>query len=116
MIVIVYGNADTANGKTFFCSEAFIENKIVIAEAHNLDFENYKFKKNHNYFLIVDDLFSLPRNILEIAVDIVHYMRFEDSVVFGRSYFKKKKCNRCLDVTFFLSQKKCKCGGVYSYF
>jgi hypothetical protein len=115
MIVIVYGNADTAIGKTSFCSEAYIENKVVIEEAHKLDFENYKFKKNYNYFLIVDDLFSLPRNILEIAVDIVNCTLFEDSF-FGYSYYRMKKCVCCGNVTYFNIKHLCKCGGVYSYF
>ena len=115
MIVIVYGNADTANGKTSFCSSCHVENKVVIEEAHNLDFENYKFKKNHNYFLIVDDLFSLPRNILEIAVDIVHCILFEDSS-FGYLYYRMKKCVCCGNVTYFNIIEFCKCGGVYSYF
>jgi len=54
MINIVYGEAHS--GKTYYSSNFNVLNKVILDEAHNIDFKNYVFKKDINYFIVVQDL------------------------------------------------------------
>lgn len=70
MIIIVHGVP--GSGKNYYVDRFISKDKIVIDEAHNFDFKNYKFLDNKDYFLIVQHLQLLTKSIRNKADLFVH--------------------------------------------
>ena len=70
MIVIVYGAP--GSGKNYYVDNFISKDKIVIDEAHNHNFKNYKFLDNKDYFIIVQNLILLEKNVRDKADLFVH--------------------------------------------
>ncbi len=70
MLVIVYG--EPSSGKNYYVDNFISKDKIVIDEAHNHDFKNYKFLNNKDYFLIVQNLNLLEKYVRDKADLFVH--------------------------------------------
>lgn len=89
MIVFVYGSPHS--GKSYYVNNFISKDKVVIDEAHNFDFTNYKFFKKNDYFIIVQDLILLESSIKNKA-DLFVLCEFvkTDS---ASGYFTSKKYN-----------------------